>query len=214
MFTGLIEGIEKVVKSQVSGGYFVASIEPSFDVSNLTLGESIAINGCCLTVSKIFGKAFEVQLSQESLDKTTLGKLKVNDLINLERSIKVGSLVGGHFVTGHIDGVATIKAIEGKPGLTKLELVCDKRFSSFLVDKGSVAIDGVSLTVVDPYEVGQNVGFFVALIPHTLDNTTLKYRKVGDKVNLETDIIGKYVAKQLGKKTEGITEGFLREHGF
>jgi riboflavin synthase len=157
------------------------------------LGDSIAINGCCLTAISLDGKVIGFQAGEETLRKTNLGELNVGSKVNLERSLKVGDRMGGHFVTGHIDGLGRLrdKQLQGDWAYYYFDVPEPLRLH--LASKGSIAVDGISLTVVDV----DSQGFSVALIPHTLQATTLGVRNVGDQVNLETDVLAKYVARQL-----------------
>lgn len=158
----------------------------------LKIGQSVALNGVCLTVTGISKSKCDFEMIEETTKKTDLGNLKVGSVVNVERSLKVGDRMEGHFVLGHVDGVGTIKKIEKKPKEIKVWFSIPKHLSRFVVQKGSIAIDGISLTVVD---VKKNL-FSVCLIPHTVSITNFQKKKVGDKVNIETDILGKYLLKQ------------------
>lgn len=159
------------------------------------VGDSIAVNGVCLTVVSIEGNLLSFDLSDETLLSTNLGKLKPGDRLNIEPSLRPDGKLGGHFVTGHIDAAGTIKAKTLVGDTYKITIEAPLKVVSLLVEKGSVAIDGISLTVVDVFEDS----FTLVIIPHTADITTLGFKKPGDTVNLEADILGKYVAKFLGK---------------
>ena len=158
----------------------------------LKIGQSVALNGVCLTVTGISNSKCNFEMIEETTKKTDLGNLKEGGIINIERSLKVGDRMEGHFVLGHVDGVGIIKKIEKKPKEIKIWLEIPKNLTKFVVQKGSIAIDGISLTVVD---VQKNLAS-VCLIPHTVDVTNFHSRKIGDKVNIETDILGKYILKQ------------------
>lgn len=205
MFTGLIEAVGRVealisepfglrllIRSdlflQTDGEGQVGGKE-----SCIRLGDSIALNGCCLTAVSVAGNVVGFQAGEETLSKTSLGTLVVNSPVNLERSLRVGDRMGGHFVTGHVDGLGTIRRIENQGEWAYYYFDVPEALRSQLVNKGSVAVDGISLTVVEV----DSTGFSVALIPHTLQATTLGERSVGDRVNLETDVLAKYVARQL-----------------
>ncbi len=158
----------------------------------LKIGQSVALNGVCLTVTGIAKSKCNFGMIDETMKKTDLGNLKEGGMVNIERSLKVGDRMEGHFVLGHVDGVGTIKKIEPKPKEIKVWLEIPKHLSRFVVQKGSIAVDGISLTVVD---VKKNLAS-VCLIPHTVEVTNFQTRKAGDKVNIETDILGKYLLKQ------------------
>jgi riboflavin synthase len=177
------------------------------------LGDSINVNGVCLTVAKIKGQAVELDLSQETLQRTVLGELKEGDEINLERALKVTDRLGGHIVTGHIDGIGVIVDKRKERDFFQLRLKIPESVSRYVVQKGSIAIDGISLTV-NEYQGGE---VQITLIPYTIEKTTLKDKKAGDRVNLEADILGKYVEKLFGqrdKKSGEVDRSFLIEHGF
>lgn len=157
----------------------------------LKIGQSVALNGVCLTVTGISNSKCNFEMIEETTKKTDLGNLKEGGIINIERSLKVGDRMEGHFVLGHVDGVGIIKKIEKKPKEIKIWFEIPKNLAKFVVQKGSIAIDGISLTVVD---VQKNLAS-VCLIPHTVDVTNFHTRKIGDKVNIETDILGKYILK-------------------
>ena len=169
---------------------------PKF-AGELTIGESVAINGCCLTVVEIAGELAEFQAGEETLRRTNLGQLKSGDVVNIERSLRAGDRLGGHFVMGHIDGLATLDAHDDAGDWSTCWFRTQPELVRQMASKGSAALDGVSLTLVD-VEVDR---FSVALIPHTLAVTTLGRRQVGDTVNLETDVLAKYVERQM--KAEG-----------
>lgn len=194
MFTGIIETLANVadVVEEPPGVRLV--IEAPEIAAEAKIGESIALNGCCLTVVSIAGAKISFQAGPETLKLTNLGQLKPGDRVNLEQSLKVGDRLGGHFVTGHVDGLGALasRADDGEWSTFWFELPED--LARPMVAKGSVAIDGVSLTLV---EVKQD-RFSVMLIPHTLEVTTLGLLKPGDPVNLETDLLAKFVQKQMG----------------
>ncbi|SMP76564.1 riboflavin synthase alpha chain [Neorhodopirellula lusitana] len=199
MFTGLVETLGNVVNivDQPPGKRLVIEA-PLFRDSNpdrdVKLGDSIAINGCCLTVIAINGDQLAFEAGQETLSRTNLGELIPGESkVNLERSLAVGDRMGGHYVTGHIDGVGQLVERIDDPPWANLKFSLPESLADQVVSKGSIAIDGISLTVVD---VGDNY-FTVALIPHTLDVTTLGKRAPGDRVNLETDLLAKYVQRSL-----------------
>lgn len=217
MFTGIIEGVGTVRSIRRKGDGAEIEIGCDFDLERTNVGESIAVNGCCLTITSRLGKAFWADVSAESLRVTNLGDLKKNDPVNLERALQVGSRLGGHIVQGHIDGVAAITEVIKHGESTDITISIPEGLSRYIVEKGSVTVDGVSLTVTRCYDDK----FTVSIIPHTKLKTTFLSHQVGDTVNLEVDIIGKYVEKlkfldreQYEKKGSKITEEFLKKHGF
>lgn len=193
MFTGLVEALGTVRSALPDGaGGSTLNIAMLF-AKELALGESVAINGCCLTVVERDDETARFQAGPETLTKTNLGELKPGDRVNLERSLRIGDRFGGHLVTGHIDGIGTIATREASGDWQTLGFTSPLELLRQMVPKGSVAVDGVSLTLVEV----RSDRFSVMLIPHTLDMTTLGLKPIGGKVNLETDIIGKHVAQWL-----------------
>ena len=195
MFTGLVQAlgrIERIVDEGAGLRLAIAWDGPGED-DPLELGESIAINGCCLTVVAVDGDRFEVQAGPETLERTNLGNRKAADRVNLERSLKVGDRLGGHFVQGHVDTTATLRERRTEEEWEFLAFAIDPAWTPLLVPKGSIAVDGVSLTLV---EVSPD-GFSVMLIPHTLAVTTLGLIRIGDAVNIEADMLAKHVQKLL-----------------
>jgi riboflavin synthase len=184
-------------------------IEGGINLTDAAIGDSIAVNGACLTVTAKTEKTFLADVSAETLSKTTLKNLKSGDIANLEKSLRVGGFVGGHFVLGHVDGTSRILSRTQKSGSLILALEMDEKLSRYIVEKGSVAVDGISLTV-NKVEKGK---FYVNIIPHTAANTTLVIKKEAQLVNIETDILGKYVEKLL-QTSQGIDMDFLAKHGF
>lgn len=210
MFTGLVAGrglVEDVRPEGVDGSSAQKANTSAGGASTLRLtiqvpadvglpgrlGESVAINGCCLTAVAIEGNRWSFQAGSETLSKTNLGRIRAGDAVNLERALPVDGRLGGHFVQGHVDGVGRVERIERDGEWVTMWFRLPEPLVRQLVPKGSVAVDGVSLTVV---EIANNC-FSVALIPHTLEMTTLGVRQVGDEVNIETDILGKYVQQLL-----------------
>ena len=213
MFTGIIEHLGKLkqVRLQADSAVIVVDIGPLID--GVIPGDSVAINGACLTVTQIKGSEVYFDVSGETLSKTTIGKLAVSDHVNIERSLKIGDKLGGHFVTGHVDCVGVINKIESKTGQSTVWFSVSNEITNSMIKKGSVAIDGISLTIVDLKEKL----FSVALIPFTLDATTLGFKKAGQKVNIETDMLGKWVKRILttnDNTTSGVTEEMLKAKGF
>lgn len=196
MFTGLVEGRGVVAAMSADGSGIDLVISPPRDLpvdGTAQIGESIAINGCCLTVVALDEDRWVFQAGEETLSKTTLGRLRVGDAVNLERSLPVNGRLGGHFVQGHVDGRGAVRALTVDGEWTHMAIEVPPPLARQMVPKGSVAVDGVSLTLVEV----EPDWFSVSLIPHTLQVTTLGLRKVGDAVNIETDILGKYVLKFL-----------------
>ena len=213
MFTGLIEEIGTVNEIQLSsqGAEIKISAKKIFD--DLKIGDSIAINGVCQTVTKIQNNIFSVFAACETLSLTNFKYLKKNDEVNLERAMRADSRFGGHIVSGHVEATGLIENIKKEGNSTRFCFSADKSIMRYIVHKGSITINGVSLTVC---EVNNN-NFDVSVIPHTFDNTTFKNLKTGNEVNLEVDILAKYVESFMIKNNNMdsvITEDFLKEHGF
>ncbi|OGR40156.1 MAG: riboflavin synthase subunit alpha [Elusimicrobia bacterium GWA2_64_40] len=199
MFTGIIEAVEKV--KSVSSGKLEVSVPAAWSLAD---GESVAVNGACLTVTAHRPGLAAFAVSPESFSRTTLGRLKPGCAVNLERALAVGARLGGHFVTGHIDGTARLLGVRSDGNSRIIEV--EKGPDAVIVEKGSVALDGVSLTV---YDISPS-SFKAAVIPHTWANSVLKDLKPGGLLNIEYDILGKYATA----KTPGITRDFLKENGF
>lgn len=213
MFTGLVEGIGEISGLTPQAEGLRLTVKTSFPASQLALGESVAVSGACLTVVAIAMPRADFEVSDETLARTTFPLKKVGDRVNLERSLRLGDRLGGHLVTGHVDGRGVVR--ERRPGPAHLQLTFELPgpLSRLVIEKGSIAIDGVSLTV----NSCQGNAFTVNIIPFTAQATTLGALKVGDRVNLETDIIGKYVARLLGRDASpgtGVTAELLARHGF
>ena len=195
MFTGLIEDIGTVARLDRRGDSVILTIQTNkIDVADLELGESVAVNGVCLTVTKFGSGQFEVLAGAETLRLTTTGDLRAQSRVNLERAMRAGDRFGGHMVAGHVDAVGDIVARRDLGANIDIQFRAPPECLRYIIHKGSIAIDGISLTVnrVD------GRGFAVALIPHTVDWTTLAKKRVGERVNLEVDMVGKYVEKLLG----------------
>ena len=215
MFTGIIEDIGSAERVLRSAGALELTIATRIDTAELTLGESVAVNGACLTVMRIDPGSLTAQVSEETLRATTLGEIGPSRAFNLERALRIGDRLGGHIVSGHVDDVGTVRAVLPRPGSVEIEFEISAKLARYLVYKGSVAVDGVSLTVA---RCRAN-RFAVALIEHTLAQTTLKDRKVGDRANIEFDIIGKYVESLMQggrapEESKPIDKEFLGRHGF
>ena len=209
MFTGIIEGLGKIKSLTRKGADAVLEIDAAIDMSDVALGDSIAVNGACLTITAKKQNIFHADVSAETLDKTTLKHLHPGEQVNLEKSLRVGGYLGGHFVLGHVDTTGRILTKTQKSGSVIFAVSVDEALARYIVEKGSVAIDGISLTI-NKVEKGR---FYVNIIPHTAEKTTLLTKKEGDPVNIETDILGKYVEKLL-QSPRGIDNNFLEKHGF
>ena len=209
MFTGIVEGLGRVKRLTMKGADAILEIESGINMAEVSLGDSIAVNGACLTVTAKNQQNFQADVSAETLSRTTLKLLKAGHPVNLEKSLRVGGFVGGHFVLGHVDATGRILSQTQKSGSLILAIEMNENIGRFIVEKGSVAIDGISLTV-NKLEKSR---FYVNIIPHTAANTTLLLKKEGEPVNIETDILGKYVEKLL-QTNRGIDRDFLAKHGF
>ncbi len=197
MFTGLVETIGRLVASVENPPGRTLRIEVGSELrTGMAIGDSIAINGCCLTVVRIADGGIDFEAGEETLSRTNLGQLTVGQGVNLERSVAVGTRMGGHYVSGHIDALSQVLDIVPDPPWAKYWFSVPAKFAKQVAAKGSVAVDGISLTVVDACDDR----FSVALIPHTLSVTTLGVRRIGDSVNLETDILAKYIERQLEER--------------
>jgi len=213
MFTGITEDVGRVKSVEKTGDSGKIEIISTLDLSQLPAGSSIAVDGACLTITE--GKrsvtSFSADLSSETFAKTTFGKgISAGRLVNLERPLTLDKPLGGHLVTGHVDAIGVIRKKVVKGAFLELEIELPQALASQVVQKGSITIDGISLTVANVS--ARALG--VAIIPHTLKKTTLLEKSIGGFVNIETDIIAKYVEKALSGRGGGITEGFLNKHGF
>jgi riboflavin synthase len=198
MFTGLIEDVGRVSSLVMNKQSAVLTVESGLAVRGIPLGASIAVNGACLTVVQKGKRSVAFDVSPETLDRTSLVTIEPGTLLNLERSMRLQDRLGGHLVTGHIDGVGIVQSVEKKGDFTFFSFRIAQRLGSLLVSKGSVAVDGISLTV----NQCSAREFNVAIIPFTLQHTNLRARRVGDKVNIETDLIGKYVRQFIKQRTQ------------
>ena len=212
MFTGIVEGLGELVKVEAISRGRRFSIRAPFSLADTRLGDSIAVNGACLTVTGIKGEVFTVDVSPETLARTTLSALSPGAKVNLERALRLGDRLGGHLVTGHVDGVGQVVSRKEQGDFIFFTLRLPRGLEKFVVEKGSIAVDGISLTVNEVK--GEEVG--LAIIPHTARITTMGLRKPGDQVNIETDLIGKYVARLLSPyaSSRGLSLAFLEELGF
>ena len=214
MFTGLIEDVGKIVSLVRSGESGKLTVATALPAAEIRLGDSVAVNGVCLTVTRQETAGMIFDVSPESLERSNLGVLKTGDKVNLERALRLSDRLGGHIVTGHVDCISRVEARrEQANALIFTFRLLDPAMARYLVPKGSVTIDGISLTVNDV----TGLVFLVSIIPHTAAMTTLTLRKPGDLVNIETDIIGKYVERLLGGNqvaTGGVTAELLARNGF
>ncbi|MDY6882004.1 MAG: riboflavin synthase [Desulfatiglans sp.] len=218
MFTGLIEGVGKVKSLEHVGGDIKAVISPLFEMADLIVGESVSVDGICLTVTSIMGDSFSVDVSNETFSRSTLAHMRQGHEVNLERALRPTDRLGGHFVSGHVDGTGTIINKKSEARSWVLTLAVDEGLSQYIIEKGSVAIDGVSLTV----NRCDKSSFDVNIIPETGRQTTLLKKGVNSVVNIETDLIGKYVHRFFKRYTGGEEEpsrrnidfDMLKKHGF
>lgn len=211
MFTGLIEAIGTVKEVRTRGNYRILSIGSSLADDNLGIGESVACDGACLTVVSVDKGLFVVEASQETARTTILNRYAVGSRVNLERALKVDSRLGGHFVSGHVDDTGVIDSVRPLGQSVELAVRCDPKYDNLMIEKGSIAVNGVSLTINN----ARSGWFNVNLIPFTLKETTLGQLKVGDSVNLEFDMIGKYVLKIQGQNADNtLTKEKLIESGW
>ena len=217
MFTGIILGKGTIVEKMSAGSGMVFSLETDFELTDPGEGESIAVNGVCLTAKNISIKRFTVDVSPESLARTNLGKLAKGSKVNLERALRLSDRLGGHLVSGHVDGVARV--LERRPlgAFVQFSFGIPEGLAKYIIEKGSIAIDGTSLTV----NSCDDRKFTIVVIPHTLEVTLLGILREGDAVNIEVDLIGKYVEKMLQanpvdpqKQGGSINPEFLAKHGF
>lgn len=219
MFTGIIEGTGKLLAKRNVGGGIAFDLQAGFDLTDPEEGESIAVNGVCLTAYNIKGRKFTVDVSPESLSRTVLGRIGVGGTVNMERALQLTDRLGGHIVSGHVDCVATVRERQPRGDFTLFSFSFPRELGRYVIEKGSITINGVSLTVnsctMETFEV--------SIIPHTLQVTTLGELKRGDEVNIEVDIIGKYVEKMLLPRESGgavpasgstLNPAFLAENGF
>lgn len=216
MFTGLIQDIGKIESIDRRGEGIGLTISTQLDLSNVKIGDSISVDGVCLTITKLSGRTFHAEVSPETLRRTTLSTARAGQPVNLEGALKMSDPLGGHLVSGHVDGTGEIIEIVAEGNSIRYRFWVPAQISRFLIEKGSVAVDGISLTVMQC----QGQEFSVSVIPHTAETTTLGRKKSGDRVNLENDMIAKYVEKfvharedQAGEKSR-VDYAFLAKHGF
>jgi riboflavin synthase len=220
MFTGIIEGLGKIYGIRHIGRGKRLAIDSDFLPEQTKIGDSVAVSGACLTVVKINGRRFEVDVSPETLEKTSFGKAKIGERVNLERAMRLSDRLDGHLVSGHIDGVGTVEHRETVANAMVIAIAVPEALTRHMIKKGSVAVDGISLTI---NTLGKKE-FEVSIIPHTAGLTTLGFKTRGDPVNIETDMIGKYVERFLTGQaspekantagSSGLDMDFLAKTGF
>ena len=215
MFTGLIEDVGKVVRIAKTGAAASLTVETSFLLEEIRLGDSIAVNGVCLTVVEKGSSRLVFDVSHETIERTAFAGLKPGHHVNLERALRLGDRLGGHMVSGHVDCIASIVSRREISGNFAYEFRLPEKFARYIIEKGSIAVDGISLTV----NAASPDGFSLNVIPHTYMNTNLRYKKPGDEVNIETDMLGKYIERLLsGGKSPGgdggVTMELLAKNGF
>ncbi|MBN3034586.1 MAG: riboflavin synthase [Bacteroidales bacterium] len=218
MFTGIIEETGRIVSVRPTGTAVVLVISAPALAREVRPGDSISVNGACLTVTRLMGDTFEVDVTPETVRRTRMDQLKSGSRVNLERALRFGDRLNGHLVTGHIDGLGVILDVKQEDHATNVRIKAGEEIMRLIVEKGSVAVDGISLTVAGM----DDKSFRVAIIPYTGRETTLISRKPGDHVNIECDIVGKYIAKLSGgpesggnrHQERGLDRDFLEEHGY
>ena len=212
MFTGIIEEVGRVIAVKHGANSARITIEAALVSQDARLGDSIAINGTCLTVVERQAARLTFDAVPETIDCTNLKGLRAGELVNLERALAVGQRFGGHFVQGHVDGAATLREVTARDNAKIVRVGVEPGLMRYVVPKGSVALDGISLTVIDV----TTDGFSVSVIPHTYANTTLCNRRIGDKLNIETDLIARHIERFVNTRTEtgGLTEARLAQEGF
>ncbi|WP_461201788.1 riboflavin synthase [Anoxybacillus sp. TBDG-1] len=210
MFTGIIEEIGKIRQMKQTGEAIVLTIEAKKVLQDVQLGDSIAVNGVCLTVTSFTDRFFTVDVMPETVRATSLRTVTVGAKVNLERAMAANGRFGGHFVSGHVDGIGRIVRKQPVANAVYYDIEVPSHLRKYMILKGSVAVDGTSLTIFGLTDRT----FTISLIPHTREATILGEKKVGDVVNIECDIIGKYVEQFVSSKREGLTMQFLQEHGY
>jgi len=216
MFTGMVECVGEITALRRREGLMEMTVGVPVDLSGSRVGDSFCMQGACLTAVHLAQRSVRVEVSQETLQRTTLGTLATGARVNVERALRLSDPLGGHLVTGHVDGSGRLLQVDRDGRNTAMKFHADPAVARYLVEKGSICIDGVSLTL----GVCDRETFRVYLIPHTMNRTTLQGLRVGDRVNLEADIIGKYVEKflenrgVLGAGGRGVSRAFLARHGF
>jgi len=209
MFTGIIADMGSIRRITRQGPDALVELDTSMPLEDVKIGDSVAINGACLTVTRKSDRQFTADVSAETLSRTNLGAIRAGDRVNLEKALRLSDFIGGHLVLGHVDGQGKLQEKTGRANSIIIGIEVPESLVRYIVEKGSVAVDGVSLTV----NRCEKNRFYVNVIPHTAQITTLSLKKTGEMVNIETDIIGKYVERFLQPR-KGLDMGFLAEHGF
>ncbi len=210
MFTGIIESVGKIVSKQPYGQGVVLKIDTGLDLSGDAIGQSVAVDGVCLTITKMKGSVFSAHASAETISRSTLGDIRPGAKVNIERALTLSSRLGGHFVLGHVDTVGKILQKDPAGESMRIKVGFERAYAKYVIEKGSIAIDGVSLTINDVYQDA----FTVNIIEHTAQSTSLTPKSPGDRVNLEFDVLGKYVESLLNKDTGVSLKNLLTEQGF
>ena len=224
MFTGIIESLGTIKKIESGGEGKVLQIGCDLDLSETGIGDSIAVNGACLTATSLDKQSFKVDMAPETVQRTTFRHLAIGSRVNIERALKLGGRLDGHLVSGHIDGTGTIVSIEKKSNALILKIKVAAELGEDMIEKGSVAIEGISLTINQVSDRGSASEFQVSIIPHTAAITTIGLKRPGDEVNIETDMIGKYIKKIItkgsasqsdaGSQKDTISIALLAQNGF
>jgi riboflavin synthase len=216
LFTGLIQDLGKIQSLERRGEGIFLTVATGLALGDVKIGDSIAVDGVCLTVVRLSNRVFTAEVSPETLNRTTLSKAPAGRPVNLEKALRISDFLGGHLVSGHVDGTGEVVGVFVEGNAWRYRFRAPQEISRYLIEKGSVAVDGISLTVAEIEEPE----FAVAVIPHTAQSTTLRMKKAGDPVNLEIDPIAKYVEKFLRQaerpaaKGPRLDAGFLAQHGF
>lgn len=213
MFTGIVQRVGRIVRLEPRGGDVRLHVDTAgLDLSDVALGDSIAVSGCCLTVVSLAERGFAADVSNESLSLTTLGKLGTGDPVNLEKAMRLADRLGGHLVSGHVDGLGKVVSVTSDGRSQRWMFEVPEALARYIAHKGSVTVDGTSLTVNEV----EGARFGVNLIPHTVEHTSFHARKPGDPVNIEVDVVARYIERLLGNSAvpTGIDTDFLKRHGF
>ena len=210
MFTGMIESVGKIVSKQPYGQGVELKIDTGLDLSGDAIGDSVAVDGVCLTITKMKGSVFSAHASAETISRSTLGDIRPGAKVNIERALTLSSRLGGHFVLGHVDTVGKILQKDPAGESMRIKVGFERAYAKYVIEKGSIAIDGVSLTINDVYKDA----FAVNIIEYTAQSTSLTPKSPGDRVNLEFDVLGKYVESLLNKDTGVSLKNLLTEQGF
>jgi len=210
MFTGIVESVGKVLGLKPNASGYNIEIETGLDLKDDKIGDSIAVDGVCLTATTISGSKFTAAASKETVMRSTIGSLKAGSRVNIERALMLSSRLGGHLVLGHVDCVGRIRAKNKSGESVRYDIEFDKKYFMYIIEKGSIAVDGISLTV----NTVAADAFGLNIIPHTLESTSLTLKNPGDRVNLEFDIIGKYVEKLTQNRGGSSLGDLLKQNGF